>query len=510
MNIADIIAAARNKGSKADTFVTVNGSSQEVFGIIGDSIANGAGEVVGPTPTAATVYEFNGTTIVQVSNDDLLNAAEGSPWPKFGVDYFAATGKKPVFSNSGSPSSEFFTNGDTNNWTTTGTLYAAFKVKLNAALVAASVTKPKGIFIILGINDIRGAQALASISTAINSLISRLNADYNTPEIYITIPGREETNINSNRRQYVVRHLINASVTYNNVHLVGSLLGAFTLGQYQFDNIHPTQAANNKLGEALSRYIVNTAGLVNKPARTICALFNDNVTNTKKLAIQAFASSFNANFFSVFDSFHMYINDTVENALTDWGLMGIPERVSTPTFTAKSHFQFNGSSNYLRSHTLQDDTTNNVPTDFIEFAVTKTVTTAAGTEAYLFGKTNSTVHTRLKQGSDSVYHFESYDATDSTDSTDTKFQNDTLYAIGRSGTAKKLRKGATELQSITQASTGGQTTRDTWIGAQNNNGAAGGFVNSGVKCWGVAKFSGITDMAAFVTNLNTLLTAMSV
>lgn len=511
MNVASSILMINNSAGspQAATDIVVNGSGQEVWGLAGDSIALGLGEVVGPTPTSGTVYEFNGTIIVEVSNDDLIQAFVGSPWPKYAIDYNTGNSRKPVFSHTAATGSEFYPNGDNSNWYTSGTLYATFKTKLDNALISAAVTKPKGIIVILGINDAKGAQSLANISIAIASLISRLNSDYNTPNIYFCLPGRDDSNFSTTRHQHIKRDLIQASKSAENIHVPISLLPLYAWSDYSGDDIHPDQGGNNKIGELVARYILNTTQ-ISKVARGIIASFNDDISSTKKAAIETFINSFPFDFRDTFDSLQIYVGDTDKNCLIDFAMRTAPLKVNTVTFNSKSHYQVNGTNSYLRTYLLQDATTNSTNTDFIEFVKTKVVTTAAGTEAILFGRSNGTIHTRLRQGTDNQLHFECYDATDSVDDTNTKFQDNTIYAIGRDGTDKILKKDAVELKRLSVASTGAQSTRDAFVGAGNNNGSIHLPINAGVQVYGLARLSKIPDWSAFVSNLNTLLTALAV
>jgi len=157
--------------------------------MLGDSISKGfCSDGPGPTPTAGTVYEYNGSAIVQVGANDLSNASNGSMWPKWGIDYFAGSGYKPVISSCGVNSSRFNSTTASLSWDTNGTPYGLAKTKTDAALVANGTTKIRACVIHLGENEYSNATIATSL-TAITSLINRINADYDTPKIYIDIPG---------------------------------------------------------------------------------------------------------------------------------------------------------------------------------------------------------------------------------------------------------------------------------------------------------------------------------
>lgn len=493
-----------------DRYSNTSPRGQQVWGILGDSLAIGTSSAPGPTPTAGTVYEYDGSSIIEVGATDLSNANTGSPWPRFGIDYNAAHGLKPVFVNCANGGAEFYPNGDNNNWYTSGTLYAAAKTKIDNALLAAEVLSPRGILVILGINDVRGAQALADVSTGVTSLITRLNTDYGHPNIYFALPGRSETagvaGYNSNRHQYVRRLLLNAIGTYTNVHVVCSVLPFANWGLYGADLLHLTQTGNNVLGGLFARYANDSDS--DRIYKTIISGLRDEVNSTKKAAIKTFVNTF-SDYFQTVDALHIYVADTHDNALVDWGMIAAPFEVGSPTFHANSDIETDGSSSYIRPLILQDNTARSGATDFVEFATTKTVTTGSGTSAFLFGKQISSVLSRIYQGG-SVLTCQVLDGTGHTSAVDAKFADNTLYAIQRISTTKKMKKDATDLVSVTFAGTGTLATIDTWIGCSNNNGTLSAPIQAQYKAYGMMKASNISSWSTFVSALNTLLTALAI
>lgn len=485
-----------------DTADNTNASSQQVWAIIGDSIANGHSVSVGPTPTAGTVYEFNGTDIVEVADADLLDANTGSPWPKFGIDYHATSGKKPVFVNTAVAGTFIRSATAGVSWWTNGTLYSDAKTKIDNALTEVGVTKVRGILIILGINDIGGATALSDINTGLTSLFTRLNTDYSNAPIYVCVPGRSAASYHGARHQYIRRIFTNAVGTYANVHAVGALLPYANWGLYNADGIHLTQAGNDQLGTLINGYITNTDE--NKYYKSVLTLFKDSISEAKKAAIKTFVDFF-SDYFQQVDVFHMYVNTTADNMMVDWGFAGAPQNVNSVTFSANSHIATNGTNNYMRTHCLIDGTSRTTNTDYIEFAKTKSVITTAGTSAYLFGK-GTTPNSRVYQTAGGLV-FQVHDTTNTTYASETKFADDSIYAISRSTTTKTLRKGTTSLSSVTQATTGTITTQDTWVGASNQSGAIQAPIEAEYECYGLLKLSAIV-WDDFVPVLNSLITAM--
>lgn len=235
------------------------GDGEQLFVIIGNSIARGTSAGEGPTPSAGTVFEWNGSAVVEVSNDDLIAAATGSQWPKMGIDYNTATGYKPVFSNSGVGGADFSNPGDNSYWATGGTLYPAMKTKVNNALTELSLTRPRGIFVILGINDARGSQDLVDVEAAITDVFDKLEADWPDTRIYVVNIGREAAGSATARINAIRGYLANEVTARENV------VFAFDLriyaddipSYYAVDNLHLTQTGNDALGAELATFLIS-------------------------------------------------------------------------------------------------------------------------------------------------------------------------------------------------------------------------------------------------------------
>jgi len=80
--------------------------------VMGDSIVAGSSPAYGSTPTSGTVYQvdkFDGT-VTEITTTDMSDSVHytvGSFWPRFGIHYNAATGKKPMILNHGISGSTF-------------------------------------------------------------------------------------------------------------------------------------------------------------------------------------------------------------------------------------------------------------------------------------------------------------------------------------------------------------------------------------------------------------------
>lgn len=232
---------------------------KQLIVVIGDSIARGTSDSDGPTPTAGTVYEWNGSSTVQVGSTDLVSAATGSPWPKMGIDYNTATTRKIVYSSSGSGGSNFSPDGDNNNWSTTGTLYNAMKTKVNNGLANIGLSRPRAIFMILGINDARASSNLATVEADVISLFDRLYTDYPNTRVYVVNVGRENAGIVTARIDSV-RGYIQTEVTARENVFMAADLRTYAIDHpeyYDDDNLHLNQTGNNALGAELATFLEN-------------------------------------------------------------------------------------------------------------------------------------------------------------------------------------------------------------------------------------------------------------
>lgn len=224
-------------------------TTDRTFVVLGDSISRGTSNGVG-NADAETLYEFTGGDLTEVVND-VQAAATGSWMPVLANRIKLIVDKKTNVSTNGSGGSEFSPYLDNNNWSTTGSLYAPMKTEAESL----SVLKPLTAFIIiLGINDARGTSSLVDVENNAISLIDRLNADFDTPKIYMVQIGRSESGVTS--RVLSVRGIIEDLVaTYDNVQLAASL--ATFSNAFFYDNLHLNQLGNDILGRQIADFILN-------------------------------------------------------------------------------------------------------------------------------------------------------------------------------------------------------------------------------------------------------------
>lgn len=479
----------------------------DVFLVIGDSIADGRGATI-PTIPGDTLFLWNGSGITEITTQSVSNDdnTKGSIWQNFAVEYKRTFGRKVVIVQKGSGGSEFYPNGDNNNWYTSGTLYATAESDVAACLSFLNIGKLAGVIICCGVNDIRGAQTTNNIGTAIDSLKTRLNSSFSTPQQYWILPGRTDSVFNNDRCQITRRFIVNVCLD-SNCHLVTQLLPFAAWGMYLGDLLHINQTANDKVGEQIVRYIKFSG--YGKHARSIFSSFKDDVNSTQKAAIDTFINFFAA-YTGTVDALYIFAGISRENLMVDWGFItGANDQGSTAsgTFVANDCLSMDGGSQYLDTTFLQISTSRSTNTDYVEFAKTGTVGEASGTSAFLFGRSNSLRSARIYQGS-STLHIQSYDSTDNSDATETKFADDAIYAHARNGTTKMMKKNGSNVISTIQATTGTINTQPAYVGTSNTDGTpAAQCIQAEFKAFGVLQLSDIV-WGDFVTALNTLITAM--
>lgn len=260
-------------GGAIDDFTNANG--QQAIWIIGDSLFRTSESLeAGPEPfRTGIVYRTNSTggTISEVTTADIEGVTNGSCWPKFGVDYYKRTQRKCVFVNSAVGGSEVHNNGTpSDNWSTSGSLYTSAKTKLANAMTTLGVTKPKMIFISLGINDVRNVTTTTGqIETGFESLFSRIDADYPGIPVYIGQLGLEGDGTNVSAKNTDTRAIIvTESGLYSQMYILADFMdyvGTANSTLYQTDFLHLTQMGNDLLGATMVKDLLALGAIDNNP-----------------------------------------------------------------------------------------------------------------------------------------------------------------------------------------------------------------------------------------------------
>lgn len=322
-----------------DNAANTNGSNQQAIWIIGDSLFRTSESLeAGPEPfRTGIVYRTNaaGGTITEVTTADIEGVTNGSCWPKFGVDYYKRTQFKPVFVNSAIGGSEAHNNGDpTDNWSTAGNLYGNAKTKLANAMATLGVTKPRMIFLSLGINDVRNlTTTTGQFQTGFESLLSRLNTDYPNVPVFIGQLGLEGNTTIVSAKNTTCRGIISTAVAaYSQMRILIDFIdyvGTPTSTMYQTDYLHLTQMGNDYAGAKMVKDLLSLGLIANNPlsytysaitaVNTVLGFSNFSALNDEeKKAIYDYVGYLDAKGdWTKYDSVHSYLFNTQTKANQD-------------------------------------------------------------------------------------------------------------------------------------------------------------------------------------------------
>lgn len=251
-----------------DNEFNTNSSDQQVWGIFGDSKARGTSPNVnetGPEPFIDNiVYQYvSGSGTSAINTGDVNDAEYGSPWMKWGIEYYRETSYKAVFVPRGIGGSNFANPGDDFAWDNSTNRYTLAKNAVNNACTDIGVDYPRGIIWILGANDERDGVALSTIESAIDQVFATCIADFPNTPIYIVNLGRTDNGITA-RVLSIRQYLENVCADYPN-QVFMMFREANILDFYDTDGLHFTQFGNDYLG-AKSIQDLKARGLIrNRP-----------------------------------------------------------------------------------------------------------------------------------------------------------------------------------------------------------------------------------------------------
>lgn len=413
---------------------------EQLIGVIGDSNADGRGASI-PTVGADTLRKFNGTTFDNITTQSVANEGGGiygSIWQQFATDYKAASGKITLLVNGALGGSEFYPTTDNNNWYTSGDLYVPWRDNMKAALQLMKLSKPKAIFVNLGINDIRATTPIGDVTTGAQSLVARLKADFPLTDVVFIQVGRTETLINFQGRFDVAKLLVETCETESYCHMCGNgVIFAAVSGGYNVDNLHYSQATNNSIGSMLSRWMMN--GAYTKWARSIMSTLSTDITSTRKGLINTFIQSMGSNFHSL-NMLHNFKAPALQDIYFDWTFLGFGFNTSG-SFSANTSFATDGTtaqyfaSGYVNSFYNKGGAGQN---NFMYGVKLITTGTVAGTAAVMTGRADASSNTiRIGQGSAaSPTNFMANDNS-AVNGTQADLVIDTLYTTARPDSANK-------------------------------------------------------------------------
>lgn len=454
------------------SMLTDAGFQNGIFGVVGDSNADGRSTTV-TTITTGRLYNwvsgsFSAITTQSTAND--VSTPWGSIWRNFGVEYYNQTGRPVYLINGASGGSNFYPDGDTNNWYTSGTLYGAFTSKMTAALANRGQSRPQGIFVNLGINDARSitsaTESYANFQTGVTSLFTRLTTDYPGVPIYVIVPGRAETPTYSynDSNFYGVRQTVRAAaVTFADVIVVCNALtwvSATTMGAgntYMADGLHYDQGMNDQIGAICARHV--NSSIANKWARGVVnARFSDysgSFATTLATRITNLVTS--GDYFKMEPTvLTVSPSQDERDCLIDITFLSNNVLFGAPTVNSDHCLEFNGSSQYMSAiYIVQWFNQSGAGQDnYIAGARLVSRTTSSGVSASLLGRAVGTIQTRVIQTIvPSVAWYPSRNTAETWSGGDTSLQN-AFYAVARNSGTGYLYKDSTQVDSAVSASAG--------------------------------------------------------
>lgn len=480
--------------------VNTTAGGKQAFLVVGDSLAQGSNNSSGPgpTPTAGTVQQWNGSAVIDIGSADVYNipAGGGTCMPRMGINYNAATSRIPVFIPQGSSGAEFSPNGDNNNWSSTGTLRGTAQTQVTNCLADLGLTQLKGIIVILGINDARAATTLATVQTDIDSFFTWLTSTYPGVPIQVAQIGRTES-VTGNARIHTVRQRIRANAISNtDVHMSFNVGSWISSGGYGADLLHPNQTGMNNMGASFARWWANLS--YTKWARSIIAQMYSDITTARKTAVQDWVTLMGTDLFDL-GFFHWLKMSDANDLGCDWAFMELLH-LNTGDVTLNQYLATNGTDDSFES-TFNNSTSTLVASQNDVFAMALIATDGATGTRTLFGGSN-THFFRLTQGN--IQYVVNDQTTRTVSPIIGEFADNEAHGIFRNGTTKGYLLGSAEHDTIVTASTGA-VNRNLRFGAFNN-GALSQFIECQYICGAGGSYANI-NYPNFITATKALAAA---
>lgn len=477
--------------------VNTTADGRQVKAVVGDSIARGSNNSngPGPTPTSGTVFQYNGSAIIEIGSSDVYNepSGGGTAWPKFGIDYNSYTGYKPVIIPRGSSGANISGEaGDLdNNWSATGLLRADAETQTADCLAALGLTKLMSIMVVCGVNDARGVEDLTTVvGPGIDDFFDWLEETWPGVPILVAQVGREE-DIGHNDRLYFVRNRIRENViNRTNVHFAFSMCRWVSDGGYGAgDQLHPVQAGNNDMGACFARWWHPDNVGYPKWGRSIISSLSVNITGAHKTLIQNFVNTLGSSLFKM-EYVGLFKTEANKDIFLDWSFRGYLFN-SAGTWVQNAHIATNGSNqHYVFTFIPSINNSSAALDDFVVCVKVKDNATAQGTISFVFGALSTGTSMSVQQTNTPSIAWRSNDNTVSSYTGQLSVQDDTAYATARNGGTKSLIINDTVVQSASVAATSALALLPL-IGAFNNNGTTQNRMNGQFEYGFASKFSDI-------------------
>lgn len=430
-----------------------------IVGIAGDSNAAGRALDQGTTTLVDTCYEWNGSALVPLLSGDISTSVVGadnygSYAKQFAFDHNARTGDTVVIVAGGVPSATFAVNGNTNNWeaSPTGVNYDNFTTKMDSCLANFGRTNPDLIIWSLGVNDVTGANTAATINTAMDSLMDRIETKYPaTLNLWIQI-GRNVAEFDS-QKFYDCRHNLIAQIESHPLQAMccSALVFVYTTG-YESDAIHYNNESMNWYGSSADRYLSLTS-VSNKWARgAIASHFTTQTPAVVSAMDDLVTTLYNNSDYFTSEGLLIYCADHVYNSQLDLCFMAAMSP-SSASFVANSHQGLNGSSAYLALSFNPLYFTRSGLSDIIHLSKVLDNRSTAGTACFLLAGNAGAPFIQISQSGASSIIYRINDATVSSTAAIAAFGDNKFYGVARNGGTKYIIEDTTTLASASVAAT---------------------------------------------------------
>lgn len=437
-------------------------SNTEIHWWLGDSIIAGYDGTTGPgtSPVAGTAYQSDGTNITEVTSDADWStvlaqspSGQGSAMGQFVYDRYNASGKKQIIIPTGFSGSDFVFENNADHWGSTGDLYTPAHNKAINTLTLAHATKLTSIIICLGTNDASGGTSLGTVLPGIDALFDQLVADFpNTPILVIQPGATVATTFTAANRSYRIRNQIrDNAIRLSDVHIVSQLYPYVSASLISGDAVHPSVSGMNMLGSQVARWFT-LPEFTNKYVRGLLSSFFDDLSSTRKSALDAFvqAEVANGNYLEDTEYFYFLSSAAERNTYIDWTLMGGFIFNSGGTFIANDGISLDGVNDDIRVLYSPDINTGGVGASYQDAIIGCEIisNSSSGVVGRGFGwGDGATGAVCLTQQTSSI-NYQAFDNTGTTAGSATSLQN-VFYTVRRvSSTGKNLDADFSNINSV--------------------------------------------------------------
>jgi hypothetical protein len=490
--------------------------------VIGDSIPAGlVGHTASTLPVSGTAFEYdrNTNTILEFGAGAGITGFSfnsKSPWAKFCIDYFAATGRAACIINRAASSSTISPATSVligNDWQTTGTNYNAAVTAANDCLTKLGKTKLTAILVIVGINDVQGqsgtgSNTVAQVGTYLGTLVTNLISDFGSDVPIIFGQIGQTSSIQVDGRLSGIRNQIKQRCFSTSNCYMAANLGAFAVGGfYEADAIHPNVTGNDYLGAMFARWFKNSA--YSKWPRALISMHFDELSTTDKNKFETWLIG--ATNLTIFqngcDAYYKGVSTLSINCAWDLMLICAPSANGGYTFSANSYIASDGTSTgvFKLGYDPIKTTVNGANNDYVFSVKLDSVQSASTVVGALTGAlTPSTTKFSVIRQLNPNIQWTVLSATSFTYTGQTALGAGTWTVVRNTSGQVSFLKNSSVVQGPTSDTLATPPTGEWVLGYFLNNGVATSPIAARYKRFIVWKNSAISNIAQWETDLDTL------